>query len=215
MAGTEVDAPVAVAGGAHTVAAGAPSTSGGQADPVPPEIRVSSWRLARAFGLVGLTAFGGATPLIYRMVVEKEKWVERDPFMELWTVCMPLPGPTANSIAVMIGYRFAGLRGACAALGGLLAAPLLFAIVAATLYQKFGAIPAVHGATRGIIAVAASLWLATAIKQFSAITQRRRKVITGVLALAACLGIIFGLPLIAVLGILLPVSLAIELRMGK
>ncbi len=74
-------------------------------------------------------------------------------------------------MALMIGDRFFGLRGACAALTGLLAAPLVIVLALAALYARFAEVAVVAGALRGMGAAAAGLVLATALKLLPALAR--------------------------------------------
>jgi len=78
-----------------------------------------------------------------------------------------LPGPNVVNLALMLGDRFFGLRGALAALGGMLAAPLVIVLALTVAYAELARIAIVAGALRGMGAVAAGLILATAIKLMS------------------------------------------------
>jgi chromate transporter len=173
---------------------------------------VPAWRLARAFALVGLCAFGGVMPWVYRTVVEKERWLDKTEFSELWSMGLILPGATSVNIAGMLGHRLGGLRGAAAAVAGLLAPPFVIVIAMAVLYQRFGDIAAVHGMVRGITAVAAGLVLATAMKLSVA---QPRKLGIAVFGTAAFLAVtVLHWPLFAVVGGLIPISLAVQWRLG-
>jgi chromate transporter len=165
------------------------------------------------FAVVGLCAFGGVMPWVYRAVVEKEKWLDDVEFTELASVATLLPGATTTNLAGMLGYRLGGLRGAAAAVAGLLSPTFVIVIFMAILYQKYGDIPAVHGAVRGITPVAAGLVLATAVKLMKG---QKRKLVIGVFAAAAFVGVtILRWPLVAVVGILIPLSLLTAWRLGK
>jgi len=61
-----------------------------------------------------------------------------------------LPGPNIVNMALMIGDRFFGWRGAFAALAGLLALPLMIVMTLAVLYARFAAEPLVAGALHGM-----------------------------------------------------------------
>jgi chromate transporter len=67
-------------------------------------------------------------------------------------------------MALLIGDRFLGLRGALAATAGLLLVPLVIVLALAALYGQLSGLPRVAGALRGMGAVAAGLVLATALK---------------------------------------------------
>ena len=64
----------------------------------------------------------------------------------------------------MIGDRFFGLRGAFAALAGMLLMPSIVVLALTALYGQFADQPMVSGALRGMGAVAAGLIIATGIR---------------------------------------------------
>jgi chromate transporter len=64
----------------------------------------------------------------------------------------------------MLGSRYFGLRGALTALAGILAVPLLLALLIALVYAQYASHPGVIGALRGMGAVAAGLIMATGLK---------------------------------------------------
>ena len=130
----------------------------------PLRIPASPGELFRAFNRLALQGFGGVLPVAQRELVERERWMTREQFLETLSVGQVLPGPNIINMALMIGDRFFGWRGIVAALGGLLAAPLLIVLLAAALYGQFASIPMVAGALRGMGAVAAGLIIATGLK---------------------------------------------------
>ena len=120
--------------------------------------------LFRAFNRLALQGFGGVLPVAHRTLVERERWLSPQQFVELLTLGQVLPGPNIINMAIVIGDRFFGWRGAFAALAGLLGLPLLIAMTLAALYGRFAAEPMVAGALRGMAAVAAGLIIAMACK---------------------------------------------------
>ena len=84
-----------------------------------------------------------------------------------------LPGPNVVNIALMFGDRFFGLRGAFAALAGMLAVPLVIVLCLTAAYAEFSRIAIVSGALRGMGAVAAGLILSTAIKLMGTLRTNR------------------------------------------
>ena len=83
--------------------------------------------------MLALQGFGGVLAVVQRELVEKKRWLTADEFLEDWAVAQVLPGPNVVNLAVMIGDRHFGLRGAAAAFAGLLAAPLVVVMVLAVL----------------------------------------------------------------------------------
>ena len=85
-------------------------------------------------------------------------------FVEDWAVAQIMPGPNVVNLSIMIGDRYFGLRGALAALAGMLTFPLMLVLALAVVYAQFASHPAVAGALRGMGAVAG-----VAIKLFTSI----------------------------------------------
>ncbi|MEM9460024.1 MAG: chromate transporter [Myxococcota bacterium] len=183
----------------------------------PPETtrrpRVAAWRLLKTFALVGLCAFGGVMPWVYRAVVEKEQWLGKEEFAELWGQGLMIPGATSTNVAATVGYRLNGARGAAAAVVGLMGPPFVIVIFMAELYQRYGSVPAVHGAVRGVTAVAAGLVIATGVKLALGQPRRASLVVFGLAALAGVT--VFRFPLVAVIGVLLPLSFVVAWRASR
>lgn len=124
----------------------------------------SARELFVAFTVLALQGFGGVLPVAQRELVEKRRWLTREQFVETLSIGQVLPGPNIVNVALMVGDRFLGWRGALAAFAGILAAPLVIVLALAIVYARFAEQPMVAGAMRGMGAVAAGLILAMAIK---------------------------------------------------
>jgi chromate transporter len=124
----------------------------------------SAWQVLRVFNHLALQGFGGVLAVAQRELVERQRWLSREQFLEALAIGQVLPGPNIVNVALMIGDRFFGWRGALAAVAGLLSMPLLIVLTLAALYGQFMALPVVAGALRGMGAVAAGLVIATALK---------------------------------------------------
>ena len=116
------------------------------------------------FTRLALQGFGGVLPVAHHALVERERWLSPQQFVELLTIGQVLPGPNIINISILLGDRFFGWRGAAAATAGLLTLPLFIVLSLAMVYQRFADVPAVAGALRGMGAVAAGLIIGTAIK---------------------------------------------------
>ncbi len=122
-----------------------------------------------AFTLLALQGFGGVIAVAQRVLVEQRRWMTREQFIEILAVAQVLPGPNVCNVALMIGDRFFGWRGAFAALAGMMVLPLAIVLGATILYAHYAFNPAVAGALRGMGAVAAGLILGTALKLAAAL----------------------------------------------
>lgn len=164
--------------------------------------------LFRGFARVGLSGFGGVLPWARRLLVEQAGWLTAEEFNVLLGLCQFLPGPNVVNLAVAVGVRFCGWRGALAGAFGLMLGPFLIALVLGILYGLVGHLPAVQSVLYGITLVGAGLIIATGIRMGLNVKQRA---IYWPFALAAFVAIvILGWPLPAVMvgGVVLSVSLA-------
>jgi chromate transporter len=132
----------------------------------PPELREprSPGEMFTAFTALALQGFGGVLPVAQRELVDKRRWLSREQFLEVLSVGQVLPGPNVVNIALMVGDRFFGWRGALASLAGMLAVPTVIVLALAALYARFAAEPQVAGAVRGMGAASAGLIIAMGIK---------------------------------------------------
>ena len=133
------------------------------------------------FTSLALQGFGGVLAVSQRELVERQRWLTKQEFLEVLSIGQVLPGPNIVNMALIIGDRFFGWRGAFASLAGLLAVPLLIVLAMAILYGQFAAMPVVAGALRGMGIVAAGLVMATALKLGGALRSNP-------MGLAWCLG---------------------------
>ena len=125
------------------------------------------------FTRVGLSGFGGVLPFVRRMLVEERRWISAADFNTLIGLCQFLPGPNVINLAVCVGARFHGVRGALVAPAGLLGAPVLIILALGFAYGAWGHLPMVQDMLRGIAAVGAGLLFATAVKMSREIREKR------------------------------------------
>lgn len=117
-----------------------------------------------AFNRLALQGFGGVLAVTQFELVERRGWLTKEEFLDTLSVAQVLPGPNVVNLSLMLGDRYFGIRGALAALAGLLAVPLVIVLALATVYAQFAHWPMVAGALRGMGVVAAGLIAATALK---------------------------------------------------
>jgi chromate transporter len=124
-----------------------------------------------SFTFLALQGFGGVLAVVQREMVEKKRWLTREEFIEEWAVAQIMPGPNVVNLSLMLGGRYFGLRGALAALAGMLTVPLLVVLCLALVYAQYAGNPQVAGALRGMGAVAAGLITATGLKLAGALRK--------------------------------------------
>ena len=160
-----------------------------------------------AFAMVGIGGFGGALPVIMHELVDRRRWLSRDEFAEILSLCQILPGANVINIAIVFGTRTAGWRGALAAVVGMLALPVALVLLLVTLYSGFSDVPAVERATGAVASAAAGLVCAVALRLAWPLVGRpwRIAIVLGTVALIVA----FRVPLVWVIAVVAPVGLAL------
>jgi chromate transporter len=173
-------------------------------DDPPPEVSIA--RLAATFCQVALASFGGGLSAWSRkVVVEDRGWMTDEEFLSAMTLCRVLPGANQVNLAIYVGGKLRGVRGAVAAVVGLTAVPVLIVLVLGYLYFRNGSVPATQSVLRGITAVAVAMTFSMAYKTGA-------KALRSVPAWALCavsfvLSAVFRVPLPVMLAIVAPVAL--------
>ncbi len=199
---TPPDTPIASAAAPSPLPAAGESLSGAAAAPADSPhsvladdaLRVpgSPGEIFRVFTRLALQGFGGVLPIAQRELVERERWLTREQFLELLAVSQVLPGPNVVNLSLMFGDRAFGWRGGLAALGGMILAPWCIVLALTVVYAHYAQHPVVAGALRGMGAAAAGLILATGIKLLTALRRSALGASTAV-ALAALMFVCIAL----------------------
>ena len=116
------------------------------------------------FSKIGISGFGGVLPWARRTLVERDQVLTSEEFSAILGICQIVPGPNIMNLAICIGARFAGLRGALAAALGLALAPVCVVMLLAILYDHYSYLDSVQGILRGISAVGVGLIASTGFK---------------------------------------------------
>jgi chromate transporter len=176
------------------------------------ELPPSIGALFRGFLGLGLMGFGGVLPLARRMIVEERRWLSAADFTERLGLCQFLPGGNIINLSVAIGLEFRGVRGAVAALFGLIAAPTVIVLVLGGFYVHYQQLPRIQHLVAGLAAAAAGLLAATAAKMVAPLRRQPRALVVvtlGVMAIAW-----LRLPLLPTMAVLLATSMLLA-RSGR
>lgn len=138
-------------------------TSGRSADSPAPEPTLGE--LFVGMLQVALSAFGGGlSAWSQRIVVEQRRWLTNEQFLTGLTVARLFPGPNQINMAVYIGAHFRGIRGAIAALAGMLLVPFSVLMLLGMVYFSVHELPAVDRVLAGVVAAAAGMALSMGFK---------------------------------------------------
>lgn len=150
------------------------------------------------FTRVGLSGFGGVLPFARRMLVEQARWLTAAEFNTLLGLCQFLPGPNVVNLAVCVGARYHGVRGAVVAPAGLILAPFLIVLALAFAYGAWGHLAIVQDVLRGVAAAGAGLLFATAIKMGRDVREKHVYLPFAALILCAVAVLRWPLPILMV-----------------
>jgi chromate transporter len=178
--------------------------------------RASLPALFHSFLSIGLMSFGGGLAAwIRREVVERRGWLDDGQFLTGYALSQIVPGASNVNLAVFIGAQLRGVPGVLAALAGLMLVPVALILAAGTLYLRSQATPGwawIGTALAGMGAVAIGLNIATGIRLAR---HNLRGVSAALVTLATTIGIgVLRIPLVEVLVVMFPVSLALSFWHG-
>jgi chromate transporter len=170
-------------------------------------------RLFISFLIIGCTSIGGGlTAWIRRELVERRGWLDDQQFLANYGLSQMVPGATNVNLAVLIGAQLRGGIGALTALAGLLLVPLVILLSLGGLYFAAHSAPGGHwlnAALAGAGAAAIGFNVATGIRLG---ISNIRRIGPALIAAAIIIGIgILRIPLLEVLLVMLPASLALTL----
>ncbi len=171
--------------------------------PTPPTRRA----LFSAFLKIGALGFGGVAALARHVLVVERRFLSERDFAESFALASTLPGANTVNLATMLGDRFQGASGAAVAVLGLMGLPLAILVVVATLYTRFSSLPDVKAALFGAAAAAAGVVLGVGVRLLRDLKASLIAVIT---AAAVGMAAIAKVPMIAILAVAVPLSLAAQ-----
>jgi chromate transporter len=167
-------------------------------------------QLFAGFLEVTLSGFGGVLAWAHRTLVERRGWLSEHEFAEVLGISQILPGGNIVNVAIFVGARFHGLRGVLVALTGLLLVPFCLLLLLNVLLGGPGIVERSQPALRGAAPVVAGLTLTTGLKMTRAYPWTPLTLVFGALTFVG-VGLL-QLPLLLVLAILAPLSMAFAWR---
>ena len=161
------------------------------------------------FVKITLSGFGGTLPWTRRMFVEQKKWMTAEEFNDAFALCQFLPGPNIVNLTMIFGARLHGVTGALACWSGFLLLPFCLMLAVGALYAQYGDVDALRRILTSIVAAAAGLLIATVAKMAAPLLRRRVSPAPLVLAATALAIGVMRWPLLWVMLVLVPVSIAL------
>lgn len=92
------------------------------------------------FSKIGLFTLGGGyamLPLIEHEIVGRRAWISKKDFLDLTALAQAAPGILAVNMAIFVGYKLRGVRGAVAAALGAVLPSFVIILAVALFFQNF------------------------------------------------------------------------------
>lgn len=166
------------------------------------------------FMRLGTVTFGGGVQSwVHREVVDRLHWLDHQDFLSGLTVAQILPGANPVNLAVYVGLRLRGGRGALLAVLGLLMPALAVLLLLGYLYRGYGQLPAVQFVLLGLAAAGVGTMLNMGIKLTRRLPRDLPAALVGI-AVFVCIGVLRW-PLLPVLLVAAPLGVAIAIATAR
>lgn len=173
--------------------------------------RATVAQLFLGFGMIGILGFGGVGPWVRWLLVERTGWYTEEEFVNTFALANFIPGGNVIALATIAGVRLRGWPGAAAAIVGLCLPPAFLVCGAGSLYLRYSDTDIAQRMLGAMAAAGAGLILAMAIKLMKPMRGSVRGL--GMTAAVFAAAFLLHLPLVTILLVLGPVSLALALVM--
>jgi chromate transporter len=131
-----------------------------------------------------------------RTLVVERRWLSDAEFAELLGAASLLPGPTSTELAIFLGQRQGRGPGLLLAGAGFILPSAIATLAFAWAYVRFGSVPALGAALRGLQPAVVAVVLAALVPLGRSVL---REVLPAAIAVAACAAGLLGAPPLAVL----------------
>lgn len=169
--------------------------------------------LCIGFLLIGMLGFGGLAASGFYVIVERNKWLDRKEYVELFGICSVLPGGNILNMSVVLGDRYQGPLGSIVAISSLMLVPLAVLMGLAVVYDSFSYLPDVKAAAAGAASAVAGLAIGAAGKMAHGL---ERTIASAVFGLATFIAIaILRVPLAGVVVVIGPLAVIAALAMER
>ncbi|MCM8710147.1 chromate transporter [Clostridium sp. SYSU_GA19001] len=154
-----------------------------------------------SFFKIGAFTIGGGyamIPLIEKEIVDKNKWINREDFLDMLALAQSAPGPIAINTAVFAGYKMAGIPGMIFTVLGSVLPSLLIILIIASFFVGIKDNAAVERVFKGIRPAVVAL-IAAPILRFGKAAKINKKTIIIPVAVAALVAFVNVTPVIIII----------------
>ena len=121
------------------------------------------------------TTFGGGyalVPVLEASIVGKKHWMEEEEFLDALTIAQSIPGVLAANIALILGRRLHGLKGALVSCLGAVLPSVISVMIITVLYEQVKDAPLMRGFFAGVKPVVVALLFFSFLKLARRIPRR-------------------------------------------
>jgi chromate transporter len=125
------------------------------------------WQLFLSFCKVSPVTFGGGfavLPLIEKEILHRRQWMDEREFGEATAIAQSIPGAIAVNVAMVIGYRLAGMVGVLCATVGIVLPAFAIVLLMCLGFYHIHTWNWVNGALEGVKAAVVALIVYAAIR---------------------------------------------------
>ena len=163
---------------------------------------------------LGWISFGGTAghiALMHDFLVDKKKWISNSRFLHALSLCMLLPGPEAQQLAIYIGQQLHGKKGGLIAGIFFVLPSMLILLLLSIVYVLYGNLPWIYGMFNGLKPCVIALIIIALFK----IARTSLKGSLHYLISAAAFAAIFFFNISLLLIIVVTILLAVLIRRGN
>lgn len=116
-------------------------------------MNVSLFEIFKVFFIIGIQLLGGGyviVPLLKKYIVDEHKWMSDEDLVDFFAMSQCIPGIIAANIATCAGYKVRKIKGAIAALLGIVVPAFIIILVFAMLLTSVSEKEIVQTAFKGI-----------------------------------------------------------------
>jgi len=173
-----------------------------------PRSEVTLLRLFQIFALISATGFGSAgIPMMRAEIVVKRRWLTDREYLDIYAVAQVSPGAIPVSLAMLIGRKLAGTAGFWVCLAAE-TVPGFLVLMSIALLSMSPHMEILRAALKGCAAAAAGMLLGNALELSWPYRTKMHDV--AILIAVGIAVIAFHTPLLLILLIFIPVSMALQ-----
>ena len=149
------------------------------------------WRLFKIFAKIGAFTIGGGAamiPIIEREVVDKNKWLTSEEFLDIISIAQSAPGVIAVNVSIFVGQKICGVKGSIVATLGSILPPFITILLIAAVFTSFQENEIVQSVFKGIRPAVVALIAAPVIRMA---IKNKLNIYTGAITLLTVAGVGF------------------------